>query len=404
LSEHRYKVLVLASTFPRWTGDHQPAFVFELCRRLAAARDVTVLAPGAPGAAGEEVIEGIRVRRYRYAPAALQSLAYGGGLLANLRSEPWRALLVPGFLAAQWRALVRVLRSESWDVLHAHWTLPQGIVGASAMAFHRGRKPRLIITAHGSDVLRLRGWFWDALNRHALSAADAVTVVGPELEDRVLGLGVPREHLCHLPMGVDVANRFLPGTPHESPGARILFVGRLVPEKGADLAIRALPAVLESYPDAQLEIVGDGPERGRLENSAKLLNVSARVSFVGALPADALPPKYRAATLCVVPSRSEGFGLVAIEAMACGCPVVVSDLPSLKKTAMDGDAAVVVPSENAMALAVAIVRLLDDRPRMALLATRGRIRAESYAWNATANGYAELIDRLAGEHSERTDG
>jgi glycosyltransferase involved in cell wall biosynthesis len=242
------------------------------------------------------------------------------------------------------------------------------------------------------------------LNRYALAAADAVTVVGPELEHRALGLGVPRDRLHHLPMGIDVATRFVAAATSAAASAPILFVGRLVPEKGADLAIRALPSVVKYHPDAHMEIIGDGPQRGSLDILVERLGLTGRVRFVGALPPDQLSPRYRAASVCVVPSRSEGFGLVALEAMASARPVILSDLPSLRRISMDGDVADLVPPDDADALAAAITRLLGDRARRDLFGARGRTRAESYSWDVAANGYAELIDRLAGEYSERTDG
>jgi glycosyltransferase involved in cell wall biosynthesis len=198
-------------------------------------------------------------------------------------------------------------------------------------------------------------------------------------------------------MGVDVETRFVAGLTSEANHARILFVGRLVPEKGADLAIRALQSVVKCHPDAKLEVIGDGPQRVSLEVLVERLGLAGRVQFAGGLPPDQLPSRYGAASVCVVPSRCEGFGLVALEAMACARPVILADLPSLRRISMDGDAADLVPPDDAEALAVAITRLLGDRPRRDLFGARGRKRAESYSWVEATNGYAKLIDRLATE-------
>ncbi len=127
------RILVLTSTFPRWSGDREPPFVFELCKRLAETNEVTVLAPHCRGAVAEERIgERLRVRRFRYAPELLESLAYEGGILEKLRLARWRHLLVPAFFLAEAWAALRAIRRERPDVIHAHWIVPQGVVALVA--------------------------------------------------------------------------------------------------------------------------------------------------------------------------------------------------------------------------------------------------------------------------------
>ena len=106
----RKKILVMTSTFPRWKGDHAPNFVFELCLHLSSDFEITVLAPHAPGASTDEIIDGIRVARFRYFFEWGESLAYNGGILPNLRSNPLRYAIVPGFLLLQLIALIRLLK------------------------------------------------------------------------------------------------------------------------------------------------------------------------------------------------------------------------------------------------------------------------------------------------------
>jgi hypothetical protein len=131
------RLLVLASTYPRWPGDPEPAFVHELARRLVDAFEVTVLCPHAAGAATRETFDGVQVLRYRYAPAALESLVNDGGIVANLKRHRWKWLLLPTFVGAlAWRAW-RLVRRERPAVVHAHWLIPQGVVAGGA-----GARPR----------------------------------------------------------------------------------------------------------------------------------------------------------------------------------------------------------------------------------------------------------------------
>ena len=150
LPEGRGRILVLSSTFPRWEGDTEPGFVFDLCRHLAAELEVTVLAPHAAGARLRETLAGVSVVRYRYGPSSWEKLAYGGGIMANLRRNPLLFLMLPPFFLGQLMALLALMRRLRPAALHAHWIVPQGMVLAAALP---GRtRPRAICTDHGSDV------------------------------------------------------------------------------------------------------------------------------------------------------------------------------------------------------------------------------------------------------------
>ena len=113
-------LLVLTSTYPRWSGDPEPGFVHELARRLTDRFQVIVLGPHAPGAKTHEVLDDVEVIRYRYAPERLETLVNDGGIVTNLRLARWKLLLVPGFVLTQaWRAW-RLIRTRNIDVIHAH--------------------------------------------------------------------------------------------------------------------------------------------------------------------------------------------------------------------------------------------------------------------------------------------
>jgi hypothetical protein len=151
-STHCPRVLVLTSTFPRWENDTEPAFVFELSRRLAASFDVTVLSPRTPGSKRQENMAGLRVIRFPYFLQRWEKLAmHGGGILNKLKSNPLYYLMIPFFLLGQLRAVVGLLRSERFDIIHAHWLIPQGFVAALSLLITRQKIP-LLCTSHGGDL------------------------------------------------------------------------------------------------------------------------------------------------------------------------------------------------------------------------------------------------------------
>ena len=148
------RLLVLASTYPRWLDDHEPGFVHELAKRQVERFEVTVLTSSAPGAALHERIDGVEVIRYRYAPRTMETLVYGGGISTNLRRAPWKWALVPSFVAAQGAAAHRLHAQKRFDVVHAHWLIPQGLVARSLRARGTGQVP-YVVTSHGGDLYRL---------------------------------------------------------------------------------------------------------------------------------------------------------------------------------------------------------------------------------------------------------
>lgn len=383
-------MLVLTSTYPRWEGDAEPGFVYDLCRHLAAAHDVTVLAPHAAGAGQRETLAGVKVVRFRYGPERWEKLAYNGGIMANLRRNPWLYFMLPPFFIAQFLALLNLMRRVRPVAMHAHWIVPQGIILAAA-GMLSGARVRAICTVHGSDVSALRGGFWRRLRRWVTLRCDRTVAVSEALKAQLVSEGCPPERIDVIPMGADLLRLFVPdGSPRSN--AEILYVGRLVPGKGVDILLNALPAVLAKLPEARLTVVGDGPERDSLVELACRLDVESRVAFAGPVAHASLAAHYRWAALLVLPSREEGFGLVLVEALGCGCPVVASGLPAIRSLLLEGQAGRLFQAGNAADLSQAITGMLADGARSKALAERGRQQVLSqYDWQAIARRYAAIL-------------
>ena len=388
------RVLVLTSTFPRWPDDTEPRFVLDLCRHLSKYADTRVLAPHTQGAETEETLEGVQVRRFRYFPKRYQAIAYDGGILPRLRSNPLRALQLPAFMAAMYQAIRRQVRDWQPDVVHAHWIIPQGLVAALALA---GRVP-LVCTGHGTDVHGMQGFAFRHLKRWTLERCGAVSVVSASLAEAVTDLA-PSVRVAVLPMGTDMSTVFTP--PDGGDGradADIVFAGRLVEGKGVAVLLDAFAALCRRLPGARLIIIGDGPMRARLEMQARRLGPTGSIDFVGALPQRGLADYFRRATMAVVPSLTEGFGLVITEAMGCGCPVIASDIPAVHQSIESGVSGLLVPPGDANALQQAMRSLLDDkvfRDRLALAALAAARRR--FDWPVVAENYWRLLEQTIGE-------
>lgn len=398
----RPTVLVLASTYPRWDGDPEPGFVHELARRLTGRFRVLALVPHAAGAKARETLDGVEVIRYRYAPSTWETLVNDGGIVINLRRAKWKLLLVPTFVLGQAWAAWRLFRSERIDVIHAHWLIPQGLIAAFLRSLS-GRGVGVVATSHGSDVRALRGRFMRAARRLVAQKATAITTVSTMLRDALVADGVAASKIRVLPMGVDLDHRFTPDNSVPRSDRQLLFVGRLVEGKGVDRLLNAIPAVLSQIPDTRLVIAGGGPMSGALRAQAERLGISDAVRFEGALPQQRLPDLYRRAALFVAPfGEREGLGLVLVEAIGCGCPVLVGAAPAVKDILGDAWRRHTVDTGDATTLSS---RIIDALSAPALVREQAAVLrrqvVEGFDWNMIAERHARMFEECGGETRSR---
>jgi glycosyltransferase involved in cell wall biosynthesis len=385
--EHKPLLLVLTSTFPRWGGDTEPRFVLDLCARLTGRYRVVVLAPHAAGAAREEAMDGVEVRRFRYAPARWEQLAYAGGMVPNLRARPWLWLLVPLFLAAEVLATARLLRRLPVAVLHAHWLIPQAFCGWLACLL-AGRRPPLVCTVHGADVFSLRGAVFDGLRRFIVARCAWLGAVSDAIAAELRRLGATDAQARVLPMGVSEPSGPAPGRDAD----HVVFAGRIVEKKGLPVLLRAFARLRAQGSSARLTVAGGGPQLEAGRELARDLGVAA--TFTGPVEHAVVLDLFRRGTVAVMPSivaadgDTEGLGLVALEAMMCGCPVVASNLPAVATYLRHEDNGILVPAGDDAALALALARLLEDAPlRQRIAAQARRYASDSFGWNAAVAAY-----------------
>ena len=272
------------------------------------------------------------------------------------------------------------------DAVHAHdWmTAPGGLAVGRALG------APVLLTVH-LPQLAAENVAYETLG---LAGAGAVLVNSLAVRDELAAREtVAPAPVVVVPNGVDL-DRFTPGGPAPDPH-RILFAGRLVPQKGVDVLLRAFGAVLRRHPDATLHLAGDGQLRLYLQRLARFLGVSGGVHFLG-WRGDDLPALYRSAAVTAVPSLYEPFGLVALEAMASGCPVVASRVGGLAEIV---DGTTVVPGDH-LDLATRLVELLSDPDLARSRGAAARGRAEAYDWAVVADRtvavYADLATRGPG--------
>ncbi len=404
----RPRVLMLTSTLPRWVGDAEPGFVLDLARELNTDFDVELVAPHAEGAARRELLQGVPVTRFRYWLTRWQSAAYGGGMAWRLRENPARLAELPFFFGSLgWTVARRLRREPRIDLIHAHWLVPQGLAALIARRVARREIP-VLCTSHGGDLFGLKGRLLERLKAKILQSCDAVTVVSQAMASKVSELS-PGVEAAVIPMGTDLHGRFTnTGRVQSEPLRRLLFAGRLVPKKGLEHLLEALVILRSHHPEVSLEVVGHGPLRDPLLNRARTLGLDRCVQFVGPVPHDRLADHYRRADIAVFPfveaadGDQEGFGLVMVEAMGCGCAVVASDLPAVRDVIEPGVTGMLVPPRDPAALADGVAQALKDPEATRAMAARGRSHAlEHFDWDRTRLHFSALYGSLIQSNAVR---
>jgi glycosyltransferase involved in cell wall biosynthesis len=301
--------------------------------------------------------------------------------------------VTPWLMAQACKAEIGRIIDEGYDfdAIDAHYFYPDGV--AAVMLGKYFNKP-VVITARGTDInlipqytLPRKQLMWAAEH-----AAGMITVCNA-LRDEMLGMGISGERIVALRNGVDL-QRFMPMDRQVAraklgiDGFTLISVGVLDPRKAHDLTIGALPML----PDVKLLIAGIGPERKKLESLAQRLGVSERVSFLGAVAQTQLKDYYNAADAMVLASSREGWANVLLESMACGTPVVASNVWGTPEVVAAPEAGILMKERTSHGIVEAVNALRAAYPAHA--ATRRY--AEGFSWDATTEGQLKLFSNIIG--------
>ena len=318
-------------------------------------------------------------------------------------------------------ALYGLRTGVRYDIVHAHYWLSGWVAHLLKRYWDIPFIQMFHTTAHMKNAVsseRLQETELRAKTERALvTLADSVIAANPaERADLIWRQHAPAEKTCTIPPGVDTSlfrplNRETSRRTLGLPTDReiILFVGRIDPIKGIDVLLHAAATMVETADMPLFVFVGgdldkDGVPVGPLADvvaNAEQLGLSSHCHFVGSQPQNELPLYYAAADITAVPSRYESFGLVAVESMACGTPVVASRVGGLTFTVEDGESGILVPHGDVQSLATGLQTLLEDRHLRTIMGRMGHFSAERFSWDSVASSVVHLYYRLAGGHSAK---
>jgi len=396
------KILVLTTTFPRWKDDSTPGFVYDLSDRLTSKYDIIVLAPHYKDAQKKETIGKLKIRRFRYFfPDGLQKLCYDGGIIPNMKKSFLVRLQMPFLILSEFFASSDLIKKEQIDMVHAHWILPQGLVGVILKKLF---KIPLLVTIHGSDLFPLKNIFFKKLHNFIMKNADKVTVnsiaTKNELVKRFPGFS---SKIDIISMGVDTnlfKKRITKKPIQYSKNKILLVVGRLSDQKGLRYLVEAMPDIIKHEPKVKLLVIGEGPYDKILQEKSQELGIGKHVKFLGAMPTQKIATYYNFADIFVMPSLStktgtEALGLSLLEAMASGCTVIGTDVGGIPSAIKNNYNGILIKQKDKKVLSSSIITLLENTKKSMNLGNKAaEFVKKNYSWNKISQDFMKIYEGL----------
>ncbi|ADJ29320.1 glycosyltransferase family 4 protein [Nitrosococcus watsonii] len=394
LQERALRVAVLTTSFPLTTTAVSGTFVKRLIQNLPPSVEATAIAPSGIESEQLPTNANYQIRCFRYAPRSWQQLAHQpGGIPATLKQRRIFYLLLPVFLGSMFLACLRTARNV--DLIHANWSINGVIAGIAA--WFTG-KP-IITTLRGQDVNRSRSsrvyriilGLCLRLSNHVVAVSDSIRFLAvqqfPTQNNKftVIHNGVDQ---CFLDIG---ARR----QQTDSQTLRLITVASLIPLKGVEQIIQAVN-LLKNEIDLNLTIVGNGPEKEKLQNLTKLFELHKKISFTGNIAPSEIPAYLEKADIFILASHSEGRPNVLLEAMAAGLPIIATNIPGTQEIVQNGKTGILFPPKSIERLADALRRLSQNASLRQQLAKNARrfILDQGLFWTHTSSRYAELYRQI----------
>ena len=397
------KVLVIGSVYPRFDKDAEvPWLRTSVAHLKKAGVEIQVLAPAYKGLKSHD-IDGTRVNRFRYAPASWEILTHEEGAPSKMASRPWLQLLAIPYIISGFFKCLKICRKWRPDVIHAHWPFPHAYIALGAAKLFR---IPLVLNFHGAELLLIRKKKWvKPFLKFAIGQAQAVFANSSFTATKIKA--IRNVDVEWSPYGTTLDGDG--GHPRNAPEAhavngkfKVLFVGRHIERKGICYLIEAAKHL--SADKFEIRIVGEGDLTEELKAQAAQLEGdknAARIVFTGKLVAPELAREYREANVFVLPAivdhkgDTEGLGVVLIEAMELGLPIVASDVGGIPDVVVNDESGILVPEKDAVALADAIKRIESDPQYTARLLEGARNRiAEHFTWDNITRRQIEIYEQL----------
>lgn len=372
---------MVATTFPRWKDDSEPAFIYGIAKGLVQQGvEVKVLSPHTAGALEREEWNGVKIIRFHYFyPHSLERLCYRGGILANFKKDFLAKVEIPFLFISEFIYLWRIVKNARIDIVHSHWLFPQGLVAAFLKKII---KFRLIVTVHSGLISREKGRLFKGLVRFIYRQAEAITVTSKSNLKNLIDI-TGQDKVFRIPMGIE-AEEFSPIHRNETmrrelagDGILLLTVARFVEVKGHEYLIKAMAEVSKRDGKIRLAFIGSGPLEDKIRRMVRDYKLSDRIIFLGEKTRSEIKKYFASSDIFILPSitcpggYTEGFGYSLIEALSSGVPVIASSVGGITDIVRDKENGFLVKEKDPYELSQKILKLSYDANLRARLGKSG---------------------------------
>jgi glycosyltransferase involved in cell wall biosynthesis len=412
------KICIITHSYPRFEGDWRSNFIESLARAYARNdTDVTVFVPYAVHFNRKsQDSEGVKIVSYKYMPfRALHTIGYGHSMKSDLAINLQDLLLMPFLLVVGIVRFASLLRTEKFDVIHAHWAVPNTIIAVfgRALAFS---KAKIFTSFPGSDVTVITrlGWIGKIFAR-IIAKSDYLSCNSSDLKEDLVKAGLDQNKIDFVIYGVN--DKIIFFSEKERVGLRralevsqddsmLLIIGRFVPKKGFSTAFQSLKYITERKKNVRLIVVGDGPLKSEYEDILRNDHSEAYVEFIGEIPPQELSKYYSACDIFLMPSRrlpSDGLNVVVPEAMACRRAVVASKVGGNDLVIFPGINGYLHDENDSKQLADFVIKLMED-PELAKVMGENSLQLirDRFNWDAIAKYYLERYRERVSMHNGQT--
>ncbi|MBO4436215.1 MAG: glycosyltransferase [Fibrobacter sp.] len=401
------KVLVIGSVYPRFHEDAEvPWLRTSVAHLKQAGVEIQVLAPAYKGLKSHE-IDGVKVNRFRYAPAGWEFLTHEEGAPSKMASKPWLQLLAIPYIISGFFKCIKICRRFRPDVIHAHWPFPHAYIALGAAKLF---SIPLVLNFHGAELLLIRKKKWvKPLLKFAIGQAQAVFANSSFTAGRIKALR--NVDVEWSPYGTTLESNGKVGEPAEPTQVphpingkfKILFVGRHIERKGICYLIEAAKYLPRDQFEIRIVGVGDLTEQLKALAQKTMADApeAAEIIFTGKLSPEDLANEYKTANVFTLPAivdskgDTEGLGVVLIEAMELGLPIVASNVGGIPDVVVDGVSGILVPEKDPQTLANAYKRLATEPELLQqLLAGAQKRIAECFTWDKIVARQIDVYNKL----------
>jgi len=391
------KVLFVTHNYPRRRGDYSGVFLHLLATKLLDfGIEVHVVAPHDRNTAEYEDMDGIKVYRFKYADSKHETLAYRGNMHRQLAANPFKLFTLMKFLRRATAKAVEVIDKEGIELVSVHWVVPNCVI-ATRLKRHFGDRIKTILHSHGTDA-RIINSFYPVylMARKAMLQSESWTVVSTFIQRLILERNVDvAEKIRVFPMPND-ESIFYPDEAVREERNLVVAVSRLTKQKRLPHLIEAVKIASSEVHDIKLEIYGSGPERANLRRFIKEQGMERHVSIKSPVSQNDLRTIYNRASVVVLNSSREGFGLILTEAMLCRRAVIGAESGGIVDIIEHEQTGLLVEPDSAVDLSKALIRILKDNSLREQMAQAGYEKAlEEFSSYSAAKRFAELYKELS---------